>query len=249
VSQEKLNLFQFAAGKVAQPRAGPSQIMRREFLNPRRPGCSFHNVPDCLRRNPDTQDFAGPVDLAKDVARPCSGRHRPSVNSRPYPGWYGDGSNVFSFADQVGIDPVILTLLKVVEFETRQFNSPQTAAEQGRQRGTVPLIAKCVGSPYLDQRTGLFGGQPVSDSHAQTFSAFYATDTSRQFGAEKSRIGGLIREPPHRSQAYIDGRRSKVLLFQEKPVPEDDGTIEGKTWFRAVPTDELIDCMSEGFLR
>jgi hypothetical protein len=29
VAQEKLNLFQFACGLVAQPRAGPTQIVRR----------------------------------------------------------------------------------------------------------------------------------------------------------------------------------------------------------------------------
>lgn len=72
---------------------------------------------------------------------------------------------------------------------------------------------------------------------------------SQQFGAEKSRIGGFISEPPHRSQTHVNGRRSKVLLFQEKSVPEDDSTIESKAWFRAVPADELIDCMSVRFLR
>jgi hypothetical protein len=52
--------------------------------------------------------------------------------------------------------------------------------------------------------------------------------TRSQFRAEKSRVGGFVSEPPHRSQAYVDGRRSKVLLLQEKPVPEDDSTIKGK---------------------
>jgi hypothetical protein len=129
--------------------------MRCEFLNSRTPGISFHNVPDCLWRNPNTQDFARPVDLAEDVARPYSGGRRPLVNCRLHPGWYGDGSNVSSFADQVSNDPVILTLLKVIEFEKRQFSSPQPAAKQNRQRGTVPLVAKCVDLPYLEQRTGL----------------------------------------------------------------------------------------------
>jgi hypothetical protein len=156
---------------------------------------------------------------------------------------------MFSLAYQVSNDPVILTLLKVIEFENRQISTPQSAAKQNRQRGAVPLSAKCVDLPYLDRRPRLFGCQPVPDAHAQTFSAFDATDTSGQFGTEKSRIGGLVSEPPHCSQAYVDGRRSKVLLFQEKPVPKDDGTIKSKAWFRAVPADELIDCMSVGFLR
>jgi hypothetical protein len=54
--------------------------------------------------------------LAKYVARRYSGSHRPLVNSCLYPGWHGDGANVFSLAYQVSNDPVILTLLKVIEF-------------------------------------------------------------------------------------------------------------------------------------
>jgi hypothetical protein len=33
VSQQELNLVQFSAGKVAEPGAGPSQIVRGQFWN------------------------------------------------------------------------------------------------------------------------------------------------------------------------------------------------------------------------
>jgi hypothetical protein len=33
VSQEELDLIQFAAGEVAQTRAGPSQVVRRELID------------------------------------------------------------------------------------------------------------------------------------------------------------------------------------------------------------------------
>ena len=48
VPEEELNLLQFAAGRMAQPGTGPSEIVRRETLNARFTGVLANDMPDCL---------------------------------------------------------------------------------------------------------------------------------------------------------------------------------------------------------
>jgi hypothetical protein len=109
--------------------------MGREFFNTRTLRSLFNNVPDRLRRNPVAQYPSRPVSPPKDVAGSDSGGRGPLVNCSLHPGWHRDGANMFSFADQVRDDPVILSLLKVVEFESCKFSPSQPAAEQDGQCG------------------------------------------------------------------------------------------------------------------
>lgn len=59
VTQQKLDLFQFAAGEVAEPCAAPSKVMGRNLGETEFGGVVFHDVPD---------DF-----LCHSVAPDCSG--------------------------------------------------------------------------------------------------------------------------------------------------------------------------------
>jgi hypothetical protein len=81
---------------------------------------------------------------------------------------------------------VILLLLKVVEFEDRKFRPPQSAAQEDCHNGPVPLIAEGVGIPFLQQRPGLLGGQPVSQAYAQTLRAFDAADANCHIGTQQT---------------------------------------------------------------
>jgi len=45
-SKQELDLIQLASGSMAQFRAGPTQIMRRELRDPDLPGVVLHHVPD-----------------------------------------------------------------------------------------------------------------------------------------------------------------------------------------------------------
>ena len=46
MAQQELNLLDFAAARVAQFRAGPAQIVRRDMLQPRLLAAAFDDVPD-----------------------------------------------------------------------------------------------------------------------------------------------------------------------------------------------------------
>jgi hypothetical protein len=51
VSQQELDLFQFAAGGTTQPRAGPPEVVGRQRRDSRSGRTSFHDVPDDILRD------------------------------------------------------------------------------------------------------------------------------------------------------------------------------------------------------
>src|SRR5205823_10960552 len=71
----------------------------------------------------------------------------------------------------------------------------------------------------------------------------YALDTpnaGRQFRTEQTGISCLVCHTPDRGQTEIDRCWSKAPLFQVDSISEDNGAVEGKSRFRAIPLDELI---------
>ena len=42
-------------------------------------------------------------------------------------------------------------------------------------------------------------------------------------------------------EPQIDGGGSIALLFEEDPVPKNDGSVERESWLRTVPFDEVSD--------
>ena len=68
VPEQKLNLIQFAAGKMAQSCACPSEIMWREFVNARLARSIFHDFPQNLRRHAVSPDWTSFVDRSEHAA-------------------------------------------------------------------------------------------------------------------------------------------------------------------------------------
>ena len=64
--EEKLDLFEFAYGIMAEPRAGPPEIMWREMRNVHARGSLLDNVPNGLFRNAVSPGFARPTDTSKE---------------------------------------------------------------------------------------------------------------------------------------------------------------------------------------
>jgi hypothetical protein len=59
VTEQKLNLFEFASSAVAEPSAGTAKIMRRQVIHSDPLGISLYCVPNNVRSDPMTQ--FGPV--------------------------------------------------------------------------------------------------------------------------------------------------------------------------------------------
>jgi hypothetical protein len=126
---------------------------------------------------------------------------------------------------------VFLSNLEVIGSQTDEFGAPESATDQQRQDGTVTLAACRVQRRRLQQRSGLFDGQPIANPDSQSLRALNTPDSCGQLGAQQSRIRRLVSQSSHCRQPHIDGGGSKVSLFQEKPIPEYNRSIECQSWF------------------
>jgi hypothetical protein len=66
VSQQELNLLQFATVGVAKLRASPTQIVRRDMLQPCSLATASHYVPDDVLRDAGAPDLSTPRYGSKD---------------------------------------------------------------------------------------------------------------------------------------------------------------------------------------
>jgi len=56
---------------------------------------------------------------------------------------------------------------------------------------------------------------------------------------QKPTVRSLIRKPPNRRKAEVDGGGGVVRLFEADPVAGDYGPVESEPGLRAVPVNEL----------
>jgi hypothetical protein len=61
----------------------------------------------------------------------------PGVDRDLHPGWHRCGTNASVFSDKIDDTPASVTLLKVREFEGRNFRSTKSAAKKNREDGTI----------------------------------------------------------------------------------------------------------------
>jgi hypothetical protein len=156
---------------------------------------------------------------------------------------------VFSFSDQVGINPMLLAHLEVLPLEPDKFGSPEPTADQQSQDGPVALArivsAGRVWSNFLDCSTV---------SQLPILTPRRLAPFTRRMPAASSGLSSPVSAASYASrrtagQAHIDSGWSEVVLLQEESIPEHNGPAEGQSWFRAVPADEFVDRVAIRFLR
>ena len=87
---------------------------------------------------------------------------------------------------------------------------------------------------------------PMSDP--ELFGTFHPTNAGGKFWAEQTTVRGFIGETTNRGQTHIDRGRRQVTSFELQPVTQNDGFVEGKPRFGAIPSNEVVDCESIGSL-
>jgi len=85
MSKQKLDLIQLPTGKMAEPRATPAKIMRREFLDSGTRGRGADNLPQHLGRHARSPDPASLVDRAKECAFGDLGGFLPFIDCKLHP--------------------------------------------------------------------------------------------------------------------------------------------------------------------
>src|SRR5450759_3953866 len=177
-----------------------------------------------------------------------SGNLGPFVDGSLRPTWDRNCADVLSFADEIGDNPMFLPNLEVLSSKADKFGPPESASDQQRQDGAVALAAGGFQGRSLQQCSRLIDSQPIANPDAQALRAFDTPDTRRQFGAQEAGVGGFVSKSSHCGQAHVDCGGSETVLFQEEPVPEHDSPAKCQTWLRAVPANELVDCVTVRFL-
>ena len=143
-------------------------------------------------------------------------------------------------AVEVGNYPMLFPELNGIDRKGKKFAAPQSTTNQKSQDGMVPLASETIALGLQQQRTALLGSEPVAQSHADPAHAFDPANARGKLWTEQAGISGFVRHTPDRRQAEVNGCWSQVPLFQVDSVSKNNGAIESKSWFRAVPVDELI---------
>jgi len=113
VSQEELDLFDFAARSMAQLRTSPTQIVWSDLIQL----CSFgtppNDVPDDVLGNAFTPRRSVSADGPEDPALANLGRHYPAIDRLLNPQGHAHRSHTAALSDQVDNSPVSLPDLHV----------------------------------------------------------------------------------------------------------------------------------------
>jgi hypothetical protein len=129
VPQQELNLLQFAHGSITEASAGTPQIVRGEFQEASSRAYCFttcqttSSVNSTPRTTPlhEIRRKSLPSDMPAAI-------NQSSILFHPTGNW--NRSNVAILSDEVYDGPVVLAALEMVERETDQFSSPQSATQQ-----------------------------------------------------------------------------------------------------------------------
>ncbi len=129
----------------------------------------------------------------------------PAIDRRLYPRWYGYGSHVAGFPDEVDDHPMVLALLNLANLQRNDFRSTQPTAKEKRDDGAIAFLPKRVRGGSREEHFAFSGAQPVANAPTEVRHALDTADACDQFWAQQAGIGCLIRQPPHGSESDVDG--------------------------------------------
>jgi hypothetical protein len=100
----------------------------------------------------------------------------------------------------------------------------------------------------LKQSLALIGREPVARTNAEAPDTLHAADACGQPRTEEPSVGRLVGTRLTEARRRFDRGGCVLPLLDVNPIPEDHGAIEGETWLRAVPGDELPNRVVVGAL-
>jgi len=231
VSKQKLDLAQLTTGKMAEPRAATPKIMRREFFNSGTRRGGSDDLPEYLGRHACSPDPTRFIDRSKERAFGDATGFLPFIDCSLHPCWDWDGTDVPSFAQEVGDNPMLLARLDGVNPKAKQLAAAQSASDQHRDHGVIPLAPQRNPIGDCEQSFRLFSCQPVSDANSDPAYALDSSDSGSEFRTEKAGIGSFKRDTSDSSQTEIDGCRCILLLLEKDPVSQNHCTVECEARF------------------
>jgi hypothetical protein len=177
VPEQELDLVEFAAGQVAQTGARAAEIVGRNIHQSAAGRSSLDHAPDNLGAEAIRRYPTRLVNGAEHGPLRQAGFCQPDVNGVGDPVRYRNRSNVTAFPDQIGKDPVVFALLKILNLNASQLGAPQATPEEDGYHGVVSLAAKGGSVEAREESPTLLYCEPIPDTSSVllgTFDAAYA---------------------------------------------------------------------------
>ena len=115
--------------------------------------------------------------------------------------------------------------------KAEQLTPAQSAADQHRGHGVIPLAPQRTPINDREQPLRLFNCQPVSNANSDPTDALDSSDSGSEFRTQKGGISSFKRNTSDSSHAKIDGCGCVLLLFEKDPVSQDHCTVECEARF------------------
>jgi hypothetical protein len=186
VAEEELDLLQFSARQMTQPRAGATQIVRGKILDASALRSAFHDVPYRLRREPSPQSLPKRLTPWKMVPALI-----PAAAVQ---------ASTFCFT-HAGTGTVRICFPFPIKSATRQWSSrpwksSRFSATSSARRNPHPIRIARIALSRLPRRSSegearssaldSSNAQAIPNPHTQPLRAFHAADAVRQVRAQEA---------------------------------------------------------------
>ena len=225
---------------MAQLRAGPPQVVRRNVLQACSLAAGSDHVPDNVLREAAAPHLSPAGDRSKDFALTNPSGSCPLIESGFHPVRNGHCANVATFANQINHGPVSLAHLDVVQLQTDQFRPAKATTEQHGQHRIIAFGAHSVSPRILEHFRTLLRAQPITRPESELLDSLDATNPRGQLGTQQASVGGFVSQATHGCKLLVDGVGGQMPRFQVHAIAHDDA-VEGQPRFGTVPRDELVD--------
>jgi hypothetical protein len=241
MAEQKLDLLKLTAGFVAQTGACAPQVMRSNILQATFRASGLNQASDYLRTESAVPNALGLIDGPKYRAHGDARGGHPVVHRGFDPGWDWNRPHVVALPDHVGDHPMLFALVQVFDRQPGHLCPSKTTSQENRNYSVVTFAAQTGLVEDAKETAALCRSQPVADPHTMLFNSLHPPDSCRQIRTEQPTIGSLVRKAADSRQAEVDGGRCIITLFEANAVSSNDGFVESKSRFRAVPVDEFAD--------
>ena len=207
MAQQKLNLLHFSSGGVAQAGTRPPQIVGSDSREAELGRVLLDNMPNDSLGHALTPGLSGSTNAPKHPTGGDSRRRQPVVNGLLHPLGNRNGPDVSTLSNQIHDGPVVFASLEQVDSQFGEFTTPEGAAQQDGQEGSIALAFQGVGFRSLPETASFLRRQPIPKPDAQFLGPFDTTYARSKLRAQQPGVGRLLSEPTDCSQSHVDGPR------------------------------------------
>ena len=167
---------------MAQAGTRPAQIVGSDSRQAEPGRVLLNNVPNDSLGHALAPALSRSPNAPKHPAGGDSRRGPPVVNGLLHSVGKRNGPDVSTLSNQAHDGPVVFASLEQVKGQFGEFTTPEAAAQQDGQEGSIALAFQSRGCRSLPETTSFFGCQPVPKPHTQLLGSLDTTDSAASSG-------------------------------------------------------------------